>query len=80
MGSQLLSKLELRLNETCKTCRKRIAAKFKMHLKSSLIKFIRISEVSMHGRILENFGILAAFQRGAFQVGGIMESFPQAKV
>ena len=49
------SKLERRLNETCKTLRRKIAAKFRMHLIGSLIKLNRISEGLMHGRFFENF-------------------------
>ena len=55
MGSQLLSKFEWRLHETCKTLRRRIAAKFRMRLIGSLIKINRISEVLMHVRFFENF-------------------------
>ena len=53
--SAAFSKLERRLNETCKTLRHRIAAKFSMHLMDSLINLNCISEVLMHGRFLENF-------------------------
>ena len=55
MWFQQLSKLERRLNEPCKTLRRRIAAKFSMHLIGSLIKVNRIREVLMHGRFVANF-------------------------
>ena len=44
-----------RLNEICKTLRRKNAAKFRMHFIGSLIKLNRISEVSMHGRFFESF-------------------------
>ena len=44
-----------RPNETCKTLRRKIAAKFRMHFIGSLIKLNRISEVLLHGRFFENF-------------------------
>ena len=43
------------IGETGKTLRRRIVAKFRMHLIGSLIKLNRISEVLMHGRFFENF-------------------------
>ena len=43
------------LNETYKTMRRRIAAKFRMHHIGSLIKLNRISEVLMHGHFFEQF-------------------------
>ena len=46
MRSPLRSKMELLLNETCKTSRLGIAAKFKMHLIGILIKLNRISEIN----------------------------------
>ena len=49
------AKLERRFNETYKTLRRRIAAKFRMHLIVSLIKLNLISEVLMHGRLFEKF-------------------------
>ena len=52
---KLLSKLERRLYETCKTSRRRIASKFKMHFIGSLIELNRISEDLMHGHFFENF-------------------------
>ena len=53
--SQLLSKLEQRLNEICKALRRKIAAKFRVHFIGSLIKLNRIKEVLLHVRIqLEN--------------------------
>ena len=51
----MLSKLERRLYETGKTSRRRIATKFKMQFKGSLIKLNRISEDLMHGHFVENF-------------------------
>ena len=53
--SQLLSKLERRLNETCKALRGEIAATLRVHFIGGLIKLNRISEVSLHGRVFENF-------------------------
>ena len=48
-------KIERCLSETCKTLQRRNAAKFRMYLIGSLIKFNQISEVLMHGRFCENF-------------------------
>ena len=48
MRSRLLSRLERRLNETSKSLRRIIAAKFSMHLLGSLMKLNRINEVLMH--------------------------------
>ena len=53
--NQLLSKLERRLFETCKTSQLRIASKLMMHLIGSLINLNYISEVFMQEGFLENF-------------------------
>ena len=55
MRSQLLSKLELALNQTCKTLQLRIVAKLKMHLLGNLIKLNQISEILLHGSLLDTF-------------------------
>ena len=45
MRSQLFSKLELLLNETCKTSLLRISAEVNMNLIGILMKLIRINEI-----------------------------------
>ena len=45
-----LGRIVAQPNETYKILRRRIAAKFRMHLIGSLIKLNQISEVLMHGR------------------------------
>ena len=55
LRSQLLSKLELLLNETSKTSCLKIAAKLQIHSLGSLIKLNWINEVLMHGSLFENF-------------------------
>ena len=49
------SNLERRRNESGKTLRRRIAAKFRMNLKGSLIKLNQISGVLMHERFFSEF-------------------------
>ena len=48
-------KIRTRFNETYKTVRRRIAAKFRMHHIGSLIKLNQFSEELMLGRFFENF-------------------------
>ena len=55
MKASVAFKQERRFNETCKTLRRRIAAKFRMHLICDLIKLNQISKVLLHGRFFENF-------------------------
>ena len=54
-GSQLLSKVELRPNETCKTSVLGIAAKFRMHFIGSSVKTKCLSDILVHESFLENF-------------------------
>ena len=52
-------KIRTRFNETYKTLRRRIAAKFRMHHIGSLIKLNQFSEELMLGRFFENWTYLS---------------------
>ena len=47
--------MKVSIYETCKTLRRRIGAKFRMHHIGSLIKLNRVSEVLLHGPFFESF-------------------------